>query len=106
MPIQVGAASLAQVVASSATYPHEVLRSHMHVDGTASPAFMAVTARQVGPWGSVIENELHSPYPCQSPPASSLAFLPCNWLNGMSMLRALSEVREELFFCCFTWFTG
>ena len=52
MPIQVGAASLSQVVASSATYPHEVLRSRMHVDGTASPALMAVIARQVGPWGS------------------------------------------------------
>jgi hypothetical protein len=48
---QVGAAALSQVAASSATYPHEVLRSHMHVEGTASPAGMAAHVRQVGPCG-------------------------------------------------------
>ena len=49
VPIQVGAASLSQAVASSATYPHEVLRSHMHVAGTVSPALTAVATRQVWP---------------------------------------------------------
>ena len=72
---QVGAASLAQIVASTATYPHEVLRSHMHVEGTASPAGMAATFRQATPtllpihrWPSVLLHvhvHSHVQYACK-----------------------------------------
>lgn len=44
---QVGASSVAQATASLVTYPHEVLRSHMHVDGSSSLRSMLHTLHQV-----------------------------------------------------------
>ena len=39
---------MAQATASIVTYPHEVLRSHMHVEGSTSLRSMLHTLRQVG----------------------------------------------------------
>ena len=47
MPEQVGASCVAQATASVVTYPHEVLRSHMHVEGSSSLRSMLHTLRQV-----------------------------------------------------------
>ena len=44
---QVGASCVAQATASLVTYPHEVLRSHMHVDGSGSLRSMLHTLHQV-----------------------------------------------------------
>ncbi len=44
---QVGASSVAQATASLVTYPHEVLRSHMHVEGSSSLRSMLHTFHQV-----------------------------------------------------------
>lgn len=47
VPEQVGASCVAQATASVVTYPHEVLRSHMHVEGSSSLRSMLHTLRQV-----------------------------------------------------------
>ena len=44
VPEQVGASCVAQATASVVTYPHEVLRSHMHVEGSSQPAQHAAHA--------------------------------------------------------------
>lgn len=43
---QVGASCVAQATASLVTYPHEVLRSHMHVEGSGSLRSMLHTLRE------------------------------------------------------------
>lgn len=47
VPEQVEASCVAQATASVVTYPHEVLRSHMHVEGSSSLRSMLHTLRQV-----------------------------------------------------------
>ena len=68
---QVGASCVAQATASVVTYPHEVLRSHMHVEGSTSLRSMLHTLRQVGQGSAMLlvyrpSNALISQYlhPC------------------------------------------
>lgn len=41
------ASACSKVVASTATYPHEVIRSHMHINGTASMAGLVDICKEV-----------------------------------------------------------
>lgn len=49
----VAASAGSKAVASSITYPHEVVRSHMHVEGSGSPAALAATCRRLRAAGGV-----------------------------------------------------
>jgi solute carrier family 25 folate transporter 32 len=49
----VAASAASKAVASSITYPHEVVRSHMHVEGSGSPAALAATCRRLVDAGGV-----------------------------------------------------
>ena len=41
------ASALSKMVASTATYPHEVIRSHMHIEGTGPLKGLATTCIRV-----------------------------------------------------------
>lgn len=43
------ASASSKVVASTATYPHEVIRSHMHIRGIASVSGLMEVCRTVSP---------------------------------------------------------
>ena len=45
--LQMIASACSKVVASTATYPHEVVRSHMHISGSASVAGLVEVCKDV-----------------------------------------------------------
>ena len=55
----VAASAASKMVASTATYPHEVLRSHMHIEGTGPIKGLATTCERVRAFSKAGSRSVH-----------------------------------------------